>query len=221
MRTALPSLTGLRFIAAFSILLAHAVGDLHVDIAGLRIDVSSISFLGMPLFFVLSGFVIHYNYAKLFSDSSTAEACTTFMVARFARLYPLFLAVLIFTLWAERLWGFWVRMNRAELLSFSYLLNIFSWYPIWLENMLLIQHRFGVAWSISTEWFFYVAYCFFAAALTKASLRQTGMILVVLSALAYGYQLFGTLHPDAIMSTLGIEQPAGVELINSSYRWLY
>lgn len=52
---------GLRFVAAFSILLAHVMAPLHVNVFGLRIFLWSISFLGMPLFFVLRDFVIHYH----------------------------------------------------------------------------------------------------------------------------------------------------------------
>ena len=42
----------------------------------------------MTLFFVLSGFVIHYNYN---ATSPVRADCATFFVARFARLYPLYI----------------------------------------------------------------------------------------------------------------------------------
>ena len=42
--------------------------------------------IGMTLFFVLSGFVIHYNHS---STSPALAAFTPSFVARFARLYPL------------------------------------------------------------------------------------------------------------------------------------
>ena len=66
MQPQLPALTGLRFIAAFSVLVGHAV----VWTGGEKVLVSTAPYitqgpaLGMPLFFVLSGFVIHYNYGE-------------------------------------------------------------------------------------------------------------------------------------------------------------
>ena len=44
----------------------------------------------MTLFFVLSGFVIHYNYAGLVTGGRL-RGIGAFLWARFARLYPLFL----------------------------------------------------------------------------------------------------------------------------------
>jgi peptidoglycan/LPS O-acetylase OafA/YrhL len=64
-----PSLTGLRFVAAFWVAFAHGKGVL------LRIDdLPALHWLdipagfGMTLFFVLSGFVIHYNYRKVTTE---------------------------------------------------------------------------------------------------------------------------------------------------------
>src|ERR1700758_4530028 len=60
-----PGLTGLRFLAAFSVLIAHAFGVLMNGHAagGAVYWLTQVSGFGMTLFFVLSGFVIHYNYA--------------------------------------------------------------------------------------------------------------------------------------------------------------
>src|ERR1700732_1937751 len=62
----LPPLTGLRFLAAFFILVGHGTPmmlkltpnpQLVINVTNCFLEV------GMELFFVLSGFVIHYNYA--------------------------------------------------------------------------------------------------------------------------------------------------------------
>lgn len=67
-RQDVPALTGLRFLAAFVVLLAHAAlatfaSDRPPE--GAVMWLSRASGFGMTLFFVLSGFVIHYNYATL------------------------------------------------------------------------------------------------------------------------------------------------------------
>jgi len=55
-------LTGLRGIAAYAVLIAHAV-DAGVSGRGLPHSIAvGLAYFGMSLFFVLSGFVICYNY---------------------------------------------------------------------------------------------------------------------------------------------------------------
>jgi peptidoglycan/LPS O-acetylase OafA/YrhL len=49
----------------------------------------------MSLFFVLSGFVIQYNYADIFLKERLPSATFKFIVARFARLYPLYVLSII------------------------------------------------------------------------------------------------------------------------------
>src|SRR5579863_9108994 len=70
-REELPALTGLRFVAAFSVLLAHSASILmrSYETPGSAVFwLKQGSGLGMTLFFVLSGFVIHYNYATLVTE---------------------------------------------------------------------------------------------------------------------------------------------------------
>src|SRR3981189_3454710 len=94
----IPGLTGLRFIAAFSILFLHAVAwcipfnDTNIPNA----IGSWVGVYGMPLFFVLSGFVIHYNYALAFRERPYGTASRRFFSARFARIYPLYFFFLVY-----------------------------------------------------------------------------------------------------------------------------
>ena len=90
----LPVLDGIRFLAALSILLGHAWGDIlkFDDFPFFSSIGGMISMYGMPMFFVLSGFVIHYNYAQLFKTMGTRWAICEFFAARVARIYPLFIA---------------------------------------------------------------------------------------------------------------------------------
>jgi peptidoglycan/LPS O-acetylase OafA/YrhL len=90
----LPTLDGIRFIAAFSILWGHDWGNAaqFSDYPAIASYGGAISLYGMPLFFVLSGFVIHYNYSELFKTRKAGWAVSQFLGARIARLYPLFIA---------------------------------------------------------------------------------------------------------------------------------
>src|SRR5215467_4232256 len=94
----IPALTGLRFAAAFSILFLHAVYWCipFTDTKLPNAIASWVGVYGMPLFFVLSGFVIHYNYGLLFHDQPYTAASRHFSVARFARIYPLYFFFFVF-----------------------------------------------------------------------------------------------------------------------------
>src|SRR5215208_2193043 len=68
LRPPIPSLTGLRFVAAFAVLVGHAmhwIATIPSEYSFIR-GLSQASGLGMPLFFVLSGFVIRYTYRHYF-----------------------------------------------------------------------------------------------------------------------------------------------------------
>src|SRR5580704_5650138 len=89
----LEPLTGLRGVAACAVLIAHAI-DISFYYKGVAIFhpfAARLAYFGMALFFVLSGFVIQYNYAGAFASGPFFTATYRFFVARFARLYPLYI----------------------------------------------------------------------------------------------------------------------------------
>jgi peptidoglycan/LPS O-acetylase OafA/YrhL len=91
-----PSLTGIRFVAALMVMLGHRSGIMPSQLeAGVTaFYIGQITSIGMSLFFVLSGFVIWINYANIFSKLPLREVCWQFAVARFARLYPMYICII-------------------------------------------------------------------------------------------------------------------------------
>ena len=165
-RPDIPALTGLRFFAAFFVAISHTLVMIYRDDAssGPLYYVASLSGIGMTLFFVLSGFVIHYNYQETIT-SGGASGYWRFFAARFSRLYPLYFVLMAWEI-ANR--GFFERAFNGDeaaiqklLVAGPYYLTLSqSWFfSILGENNLIYQfHRVGsIAWSISTEWFFYLA----------------------------------------------------------------
>jgi peptidoglycan/LPS O-acetylase OafA/YrhL len=155
-RPQIPALTGLRFVAAFSILYGHALGW---DAQFQNTDVDSyLGFIGIPgmsLFFVLSGFVIHYNYRDLFLRRGFARAICEFAAARLARLYPLYLAFLLIAIAADSL----IAAGPQALPILGYFItSTQSWWYTVYSGKLIINWLFPLSWSISTEMFFYAAY---------------------------------------------------------------
>ncbi|MEI6707794.1 MAG: acyltransferase [Methylococcales bacterium] len=136
----LDALTSLRFFAAAMIVIHHASG-----LFGLRKTDFFFLEQGVSFFFVLSGFILAYVYPKL----ETWAEIKHFWRARIARIYPAFFASFLLAFWLLSLgWGF--KRGLANLFMLS------AWIP-------LPRYFFSYnapAWSISTEFFFYLAFPF-------------------------------------------------------------
>src|ERR1700722_20700096 len=93
-----PSLSGCRGIAAWLCVIAHTDGFfVALQPAWLEYAWRVCANLGMTSFFVLSGFVIHYNYGASIAAKG-APALRSFLIARFARLYTLYMLVSLLTI---------------------------------------------------------------------------------------------------------------------------
>jgi peptidoglycan/LPS O-acetylase OafA/YrhL len=164
----IPALTGLRFLAAFSIVIAHGTAVLmhgHERLGSVAYWCTQASDFGMALFFVLSGFVIHYNYGRQVTEGRLA-GIAAYLWARFARLYPLFLLTLLgYVLVSRRHFEFWSGhpdefRNVLQALPY-FLFSVQSWFYVPVGDTTLIFAIGGatsLTWSISTEWFFYLLY---------------------------------------------------------------
>jgi len=160
--TFIPSLTPLRGIAATLVVLFHfdlflvplvSEGNMMVDKLYLMVD----------LFFVLSGFIMYHVYGSWFAQGIGQERFLTFMKARFARLYPLHLFMLVYMLiWAGVLWMQLERSAIPEIVQ-----SILD--PKAIPTSLLLVQAWGMhfnapwnpaSWSISVEWMLYMLFPF-------------------------------------------------------------
>lgn len=102
--------------------------------------------LGVALFFILSGFILYYSYQ---GNLQSFRDIYKFFVARFARLYPVYLLALLLGLLLD------MRLPRgAEYLVFPMLQ---SWFPP------VSPHGYSIvaqAWTLSVEAFFYCCFPF-------------------------------------------------------------
>jgi peptidoglycan/LPS O-acetylase OafA/YrhL len=226
----IPQLTGLRFVAAFSILFLHTVfwcipfTDTNLPQA----IAEWVGVYGMPLFFVLSGFVIHYNYAVLFRDQPYGAATRNFFSARFARIYPLYFFFFVFGALVDFTsnWIGWAPTEFANFFWHSLTLTQTWVYKIAIHDRLVSDHGFGLAWSLSSEFFFYVAYAVFVFAVLR--LRRTGATLAWLagfSIMVFGLLIVASVNFDAIMAVAKEFLPKVLSgdqsAVGSFYRWLF
>jgi peptidoglycan/LPS O-acetylase OafA/YrhL len=194
-RPDIPALTGLRFYAAFFVLIAHGCAALlndHETLDGAIYWIRQASGFGMTLFFVLSGFVIHYNYADLVTGAGV-KGIASYLWARFARLYPLFLLMmLIYVLVSSRNIDYWT--GHAERLSSTFralpyfLFSVQSWFYVVIDGNPLLDAIGGaspITWSISAEWFFYFLYLALVWLVLKLRTPPAALLVILLWCLVW------------------------------------
>lgn len=181
------ALTGLRGVAA-SLVMAHhlylKVGlDQHIPMLqwGLRKG-----YLGVDLFFVLSGFVMSMVYGGRFARMRPGSgfAFLAFLVRRVARIWPLHAAVLAVVMLVRWLLG--DPLPGLRLI---------------LENLALVQawgHSTEInppAWSISTEFMAYLLFPLLAMAVLRGRVGPWLGLLAVAAGLALCMHLAPPLGP--------------------------
>jgi peptidoglycan/LPS O-acetylase OafA/YrhL len=186
------SLHGLRFAAALLVLVMHACAWIaQFDNSDLIPRLGALlGVFGMPLFFVLSGFVIQYNYALLFEKKRFGHAIIEFAGARFARLYPLFIVFMVSGMFFDQM-IMWVENLAPDL--YVYLFHqatlTQSWFYVLVNHRLALNHANALSWSISVEVFFYAAFPFVVLAISHLkTIRST--VIAWLAFAAIGQFLF-------------------------------
>lgn len=180
----LPTLTGLRGFAALMVLFYHIRSGMTGFLADEAISVLAQGYLAVDLFFVLSGFVLWWTYGGEFRDRGV-RAAPHFIVRRFARIFPLHIAILsAMALFAAAL----IVSGRDPGDHYS-----FAELP---AHYLLVQNwGFGdrlawndPAWSISTEWAAYLLLAGIGGWLTRLPRGAWSFpLLVVVMAASLGW----------------------------------
>jgi len=186
-KSELTALTSLRGIAAIFVVWHHFMFVAMPDVAAVTPSrLFEKSYLWVDLFFILSGFVLAYIYHDTFQKRVTGAQYRHFIQARFARIYPLHLFMLLLFVGFEGLQWFLSYLEVArienlpapftgkqsvETLATNFLLvQTLHWEAYWNEP----------AWSISAEWIMY----FFLPFLLQPLVRLHKQTLVFVAILA-------------------------------------
>ncbi len=168
----LKPLTSLRFIAAFWVLLYHFKDHLGLGLS--QIGLVADGYLGVDLFFTLSGFILAHVYLTEVEGGRFGYG--GFLKNRIARVYPMHLAALVAML---------VLFAGAAVLGVGES-NPDAFRLSDLPANLLMIHAWGAvpsvgwnfpSWSISAEWAAYLAFPLIAALVLKAQ-RWSGVFVV-------------------------------------------
>ncbi len=173
-------LTGLRAFAAFWVVCHHLrmyfVDLFHALPAVVQTLINS-GDRGVDLFFILSGFVIAYNYQDRFAQFRLRQY-GSFLWMRLARLYPVHLITLLGTLLlylAARDYGAHINTGPRAWTAAAFIANLFMVHH-WLPGAALSWNY--PAWSISCEWLAYLAFPLIVRRARKVS-GTTALALLV------------------------------------------
>jgi peptidoglycan/LPS O-acetylase OafA/YrhL len=148
-RDRLDALTSVRFFFAMMVVVAHFVGQFAADFQNLPAFVFNMGPLAVSWFFVLSGFIIAYNYPEL----STNKQRRDFFILRVARLWPVHCVILTATVSFLYITNNGYLPRHADWLFFHYTLT-----QTWTMNADIANGYNGPSWSVSNELFFYFVY---------------------------------------------------------------
>jgi peptidoglycan/LPS O-acetylase OafA/YrhL len=193
------SLTGVRMLAAGAVFLSHAT---LVDAVPQKAQYfMAAGYNGVTLFFVLSGFVLAWNYSDRLA-SPTPRALWSFFVARFARVYPLYL-VALFIVVARPL-----AHGGVDATIWAHIFALQAWDPSIFQAF--AYNRPG--WSIGVEFFLYACFPLVIVVLARFGRRMLLWGVVVAVALVFLVTLWFVMTGRGDLATTDPQ---------SAHRWLY
>jgi peptidoglycan/LPS O-acetylase OafA/YrhL len=192
----LTALTGLRTLLALSIVFFHFTPP-HMEIFA---PVFNNGFVFVGFFFLISGFILAYNYA----ERPTPLVKRDFWVARFSRLYPVYLVALALSF--QMLQSEWSARSHAEFWKGVILTPLLL--QGWSPNLATFWNT--VAWTLSCECMLYIAFPW----LIRVPLpeRPSRLIALLLTLWLIGlvpHTLYILFNPDHL--------PNGVDRYTSTY----
>lgn len=194
----LESLTGVRSLAAVWVVGLHLAQ--LAPLSGLAPFLAG-GYLGVDLFFTLSGFVISHRYLERFGTVRPATYAH-YLWLRLARIYPVHLAVLLclaVIVVVGTLMGLQLRQSEAFTVSSFVRHLVLLQVPLGPTEQGMLYTWNVPAWSISAEFMAYLTFPLFVVAL-----RRRRPALAVLLGMLLCYLAFWLLRPAV---------PAAAELI--------
>ncbi|NVN52021.1 acyltransferase [Mycolicibacterium hippocampi] len=185
------ALSGLRIVAALWVVLFHfrpMLAEAAPSASTALAPVLNAGAQGVDLFFILSGFVLTWNYLDRMGDAWSTRETLRFLWLRLARVWPVYLvtmhlaaAWIVFTLYVGH-----VPPEPPVVDS----LNATSWVRQVLLMQLWFQPYFdgsswnGPAWSISAEWLAYLLFGGLALVVFRiaSATRARGLICLAIAA---------------------------------------
>ena len=170
----LSPLTGIRFFAAIYVILFHNIGFFK-DSPGFVFNFLKHGYVGVSLFFVLSGFILTYNYIEAFGENYLDNK--KFWLARFLRLYPIYFISIIVSLppffyFLGKTLPLYPAVFKGIAITTFTIPLLQSWITFFLGQLN------APGWSLSVEAFLYFTFPFVAPCLAK--IKNKNLIFIII-----------------------------------------
>jgi peptidoglycan/LPS O-acetylase OafA/YrhL len=174
-RERLDPLTTWRFFAAASVVFYHCTNGVFLAAPAWFHNLTQNGYQAVTFFFVLSGFVLVYNYHKADAASGLKGTRGGFWIARMARICPTYILALCIALPAY----FYYGLVKQTISPISFGLGLL-FTPLLLQAWLPIAGVWnGPAWSLSVEGFFYLCFPKFVQYLARKTWRWCFWVALV------------------------------------------
>jgi len=183
------ALTGLRIVAAVWVVLFHfrpMLADASPDFRDALAPVLNCGAQGVDLFFILSGFVLTWNYLDRMGRSWSARATLHFLWLRLARVWPVYLVTLhlaaLLVILSLHV-GHVPLPEASQLTAISYVRQVLL-VQLWFQPYFDGSSWDGPAWSISAEWLAYLLFGLLVLVIfrLKQATRARGLIWLAVAA---------------------------------------
>lgn len=183
------ALTGLRIVAAVWVVMFHfrpMLSDISPDFRGSLAPVLNCGAQGVDLFFILSGFVLTWNYLDRMGRSWSTRATLHFLWLRLARVWPVYLVTLhlaaLLVILSLHV-GHVPLPEASDLTAISYVRQVLL-VQLWFEPFFDGTSWDGPAWSISAEWLAYLLFGVLALVVFRMKLATRARTLMWLAVAA-------------------------------------
>ncbi|MDO6566330.1 acyltransferase family protein [Alteromonas sp. 1_MG-2023] len=155
-------------------------------------------FIGVDIFFVLSGYLISGIIIERHTEKSFYRK---FIISRILRLLPVYILVVAFTLvfsWYILLPNELITFSKSLIAASSFTSNIFFYlnsdYFAGNSEFFPLLHT----WSLSVEWQFYLLFPFILAAILRLPKHYTPLILIFLIGICTAVTYFVSMYSPSL-----------------------
>jgi peptidoglycan/LPS O-acetylase OafA/YrhL len=175
----LPALDGVRAIAILMVIVYHALNGLPATTGSQNVFLNVVEqgWVGVDLFFVLSGFLIT---GILMDVRTPVHALRRFYARRILRIVPVYVAFLLFSMWIAPIIGTMhpeevAQLQSSQLWYWTYSFNLMVALHTWQATSFPLAHL----WSLSVEEQFYLLWPLAVLLMSPLTLRRAAVGCIV------------------------------------------